>query len=87
MRTSCRVAAIAGAVFAMAGCTTYYQVREPSGGKTYYTTGIEQIREGAVRFKDDGSGSNVTLQNSEIREIPEEEYEKGIAPPPAVPGK
>ena len=86
MRSSCRVAAIAGAVLAMAGCTTYYQVREPSGGKTYYTTGIEQIREGAVMFRDGKNGSNVTLQNSEIREIPQEEYEKGITPP-AEPGK
>lgn len=81
MNSLCRAAAIAGAALAMVGCTTYYQVREPSGGETYYTTGIDQIREGAVRFKDDKSGSNVTLQNSEVHEIPQEEYEKGITPP------
>jgi hypothetical protein len=82
-----RVAAIAGAAVIMGGCTTYYQVREPSGGRAYYTTGIDSIREGAVKFRDDKSGSTVTLQNSEIREIPKDEYQQGLnspAAPPAV---
>ncbi|BCS52881.1 hypothetical protein [Geobacter sp. SVR] len=81
-------AALAGAALLSAGCTTYYQVREPAGGRAYYTTDIEETKAGSVKFTDEKSGSTITLQNSEIREIPKEEYEKGItSSAPGVPKK
>jgi hypothetical protein len=39
---------------------------------------------GAVKIKDEKTGSMVTLQSSEVKEISEEEYEAGLkAQPPA----
>ncbi len=59
-------AAIVGTTLITSGCTTYYQVREPTGGRAYYTTDLEDTRAGAVKFKDGKSGATITLQNSEI---------------------
>ncbi|CAG0947354.1 hypothetical protein ANRL1_04001 [Anaerolineae bacterium] len=83
MKRSVTTAAILGAAVFVSGCATYYQVKEPAGGQTYYTTDIEETRQGAVKFKDGKSGATITLQNSEIREIDDDEYEKGISQPAA----
>ena len=64
----------------LAGCTSYYRVTDPASGKAYYTTKVgEAGRAGAVKIKDDKSGSTVTLQSSEVKEITEEEYMAGLA--------
>ncbi len=81
MKRLVTAAAILGAAIIAGGCATYYQVKEPAGGQTYYTTEIEETKAGAVKFKDKKSGSTITLQNSEIREIEEDDYEKGISLP------
>jgi hypothetical protein len=60
------------------GCTTYYRVTDPSSGRMYYTTEITR-RGSAVEFTDAKSGSNVTLQNSEVKEISSEDYQKNTA--------
>jgi hypothetical protein len=36
---------------------------------------------GAVKFKDAKSGSEVTLQSSEVKEISKDDYSKAITPP------
>jgi hypothetical protein len=58
---------------------------DPASGKTYYTTKVDNLgRGGAVKIKDEKTGSMVTLQSSEVKEISEEEYEAGLrAQPPA----
>jgi hypothetical protein len=54
-------------------------VTDPSSGKTYYTTKIDNAgRAGAVKIKDEKTGSTVTLQSSEVKEISAEEYEAGL---------
>jgi len=70
-----------------AGCTTYYRVTDPASGKAYYTTKVDDAgKAGAVRIKDDKSGSTVTLQSSEVKEISASEYKTGLAAkPPAAP--
>jgi hypothetical protein len=55
-------------------CTTYYEVSDPGSGKTYYTTDIDRNRDGSVEFKDAVSGSLVTIQSSEIKEVNKETY-------------
>jgi hypothetical protein len=65
-------------VLATAGCTTYYRVTDPGSGKMFYTTDIKRSGS-AVMFKDDKSGSEVTLQASEIKEISSEDYQKNTA--------
>jgi hypothetical protein len=57
----------------MAGCSHYYRVTEPSSGKTYYTTHIDE-RSGAAKFKDDRTGSYVILHSAEVSELSQEEY-------------
>jgi hypothetical protein len=66
---------VCGFMMIMAGCTTYYRVTDPASGKDYYTTNVkDKGRSGAVKITDDKSGSSVTLQSSEVREISEDEY-------------
>lgn len=70
----------------VAGCATYYKATDPQSGKVYYTQDVEDVEGGAVKLKDARSGSVVTLQTSEIKEIDEDEYEAGLsAPAPAAP--
>jgi hypothetical protein len=76
---------LCGLTIPIAGCTSHYRVTDPASGKTYYTTKINDAgRAGAVKIKDDRTGSTVTLQSSEVKEISEDEYEAGLkAQPPA----
>ena len=63
----------------VSGCTTYYMVRDPSSGRTYYTTNVESAGQtGAVKFKDAMTGGVVTMQSSEVREISSDEYEAAL---------
>ena len=67
----------------LAGCGGYYQVRDPASSKNYYTEDID--KEGsAVKFKDAKTGSVVTLQNSEIKEISKDDFKQGVAAPAAA---
>ena len=77
---------LCGLTITVAGCSSYYRVTDPASGKTYYTTKIDNAgRAGAVKIKDEKTGSMVTLQSSEVKEISEEEYEAGLkGQPPAM---
>ena len=70
--------AVAGVLMLAAGCTHYYKVSDPAGQKEYYTTEIETAQSGAIKIKDKKSGSVVTLQSSEVKEISEKEFEAGV---------
>ena len=66
-----------------AGCTSYYRVTDPASGKSYFTTEVNEAgRGGAVKIKDEKTGSTVTLQSSEIKEISEDEFRAGLAAQP-----
>ena len=66
----------------LAGCFgSYYLVRDPASGTQYYTTDVGKAGvSGAVKFKDAKSGSEVTLQSSEVKEISKDDYNKAITP-------
>ncbi|BFU96506.1 MAG: protein of unknown function [Nitrospira sp.] len=73
---------LCGLVGMVAGCTNYYRVTDPHSGKTYYTTEVKDAgRGGAVKIKDAKSGSTVTLQSSEVKEITSDEYEAAMKAP------
>lgn len=57
------------------GCASYYVVTDPKTGKHYYTTDWETARGGTTRFTDAKSGAIITIQESEIREISEKEFQ------------
>jgi hypothetical protein len=71
---------LCGFITTVAGCSSnHYRVTDPASGKTYYTTNIDNAgRAGAVKIKDDKTGSTVTLQSSEVKEISAGEYEAGL---------
>ena len=72
-------AALCLLMLVVAGCATYYMVRDPGTGTAYYTTKIESAGQaGAVKFKDARTGSVVTMQSSEVREISSDEYEAAL---------
>ena len=65
----------------LAGCGgNYYRVNDPAGDRQYYTSDIEKTRTGAITFKDEKSGSVVTLQSSEVKEISEDEFKAAVKP-------
>jgi hypothetical protein len=65
----------------LAGCGgNYYRVNDPAGDRQYYTSDIEKTTAGAITFKDEKSGSVVTLQSSEIKEISKDEFKAAVKP-------
>jgi hypothetical protein len=79
MRATSIAVALIGLI-TLVGCagTTYYQVKDPGTGKTYYTTKYDKEKSGAVSLKDDKTKSEVTVQNSEIMEITKDQYQAGL---------
>jgi hypothetical protein len=71
--------------FFIIGCASYYKVTDPQSGKEYYTKEINSLSGGAVKLKDARSGSTVTLQNSQVKEISENDYKAGLAAPVSKP--
>lgn len=62
----------------LAGCASYYRVTNPAGGQVYYTQQVNKLGQGAVKFKDARTGSEITIQNSEVSPITETEYQEGL---------
>jgi hypothetical protein len=70
----------------LAGCGGYYAVRDPASSTQYYTTDVDKAGStGAIKFKDAKTGSEITLQSSEVKEISKEDYNKGLTAPAAKP--
>lgn len=80
-----------GALATLAACTTYYEVTDPTTSKVYYSTEIDRGRAGSVTLTDTGSGAEVTLQNSEIKEVSKDVYKANayakIAPAAGAPAE
>ena len=75
---------LGGLAMLVAGCSSdhYYRVTHPTSGNEYYTTKIEEAgKGGAVKIKDEKTGSMVTLQSSDVKEISENEYRAGLTAP------
>lgn len=70
----------------LAGCGGYYAVRDPASSTQYYTTDVDKAGStGAIKFKDAKTGSEITLQSSEVKEISKDDYNKGVTAPAAKP--
>ena len=71
---------VLGCVFLSAvGCASYYAVTDPTTGKTYYTTNdkFKQADSGATSFVDARTGDQVTLQNTQVAKITQQQFENG----------
>jgi uncharacterized protein YceK len=64
----------------LAGCGSYYKVTDPASKNIYYTEDIEQMKSGAVKFKDAKTGGEITLQSSEVKEIDSKEFQEATKP-------
>ena len=71
---------LGGLTMVVGGCSdNHYRVTDPTSGNTYYTTKVSDTgKGGAVKINDAKTGSTVTLQSSEVKEISEGEYEAGM---------
>ena len=79
---------LGGLTIVVAGCSdNHFRVTDPTSGNAYYTTKVSDAgKGGAVKIKDEKTGSIVTLQSSEVKQISEEEYNAGmVAKAPAKP--
>ena len=76
---------ICAALLLASGCTHYYKVSNPGGNKEYYTKKIDSSMGGAIKIKDEKTGSIVTLQSSEVKEISEEEFNAAVKGGPKKP--
>lgn len=62
----------------VAGCGSYYKVTDPTSKNSYYTEDYDKMKSGAIKFKDARSGSEVTLQSSEVKEVSKEEFKAAV---------
>ena len=66
-------------LFVLAGCGGYWMVTDPTTKNVYYTEEVKQGKEGgAVKFIDAKTGSEVNIQNSEIKEVSKDEFKAGV---------
>jgi len=63
----------------LSGCGGYWMVTDPTSKTVYYTEDVEQSKSGgAVKFTDAKTGSQVNLQNSEVKKISKDEFKAGV---------
>jgi hypothetical protein len=74
------VACVVCVVF-LGGCASYYKITDPASKSIYYAEDVDQMKSGAVRFKDAKTGGEITLQSSEVKAIDSKEFKEGIKPP------
>ncbi len=70
----------AGIIMALlvVACSSYYEVSDPSTGKTYYTKKIDEKRDGSIQFTDSNTGRTVSIQNSEVAKIKSDAYKAAV---------
>ncbi|HNV56259.1 MAG TPA: hypothetical protein PLZ82_01110 [Smithellaceae bacterium] len=64
-------------LLAVVGCASYYKVVDPVSKSVYYTQSIDNKGNGVIQFKDQVSKNKVTLPQSEIMEITEDQFMAG----------
>lgn len=76
-----------GLILLIMGCAgpTYFKVTDVQSSKVYYTENLENFKGGIVKLKDASTGSLVTLQNSEVKEITSQEYQEAVGMPVVEP--
>lgn len=64
-------------LFAVLGCASYYKVVDPVSKNVYYTQSLDKKGSGVIQFKDQVSKNQVTLPQSEVMEITEDQFMAG----------
>lgn len=75
--------------FALVGCTKYYRVSDPSTGRAYYTTKVNDKWGDKIEFIDMNTGEKVVMQEHAVVEVTEQEAKTAAkrpeAPKPTAP--
>ena len=76
-----RIMGLALGLFLLFGCggKTYWKVNDPYTKTVYYTDRLDKLSSGAVAFTDAQTGNMVSIQNSEVKKITEEEFKAAVA--------
>lgn len=70
--------ALSAGMLLIGGCASqYYRVTDPVTGQVYYTEKVDMKKSGSATFTDAKTGSMVTITNSVIKEINEDEFNVG----------
>ena len=80
-----RLALFVGVMVVVAcGGTSYYVIKNPTTGQTYYATEYKTLDNGAIQLTDAKTQAQVTLPTSSIQKVEKSEYDaKLYAAPPA----
>ena len=74
-----RLMALVLSLLFLAGCGGYWMVTDPTTKNIYYTEEVEQSKSsGAVKFIDAKTGTQVNLQNSEVKEVTKDEFKAAV---------
>jgi hypothetical protein len=65
-------------LFVLAGCGSYLMVVDPTTKNVYYTEEVKESKGGAIKFIDAKTGNEVTIQNSEIKEVTGDQFKAGV---------
>ncbi len=66
-------------LFLLSGCgKTYWKVNDPYTNKIYYSEGLDKLPSGAVVFTDAQTGNTVSIQNSEVKQITEDDFKAAV---------
>jgi hypothetical protein len=65
-------------LFVLVGCGGYLMVVDPTTKNVYYTEEVKESKGGAIKFTDAKTGNEVTIQNSEIKEVTKDEFKAGV---------
>jgi hypothetical protein len=65
-------------VAVLSGCTSYYEIKDPGTSAVYYTNKYKQKDSGAITFEDAKTKSELTLQNSQIKEISSDAWNAAV---------
>jgi hypothetical protein len=78
-RSHVGMALVVGVALMLAGCASYYMVKDPGSGAEYYTTKVKKSHN-VVVFTDAKTSAQVTLQSSQVLEITKDQYEAAVKP-------
>ena len=75
-----RIIGLVLGLFLLIGCggPKYWMVTDPSTSNVYYTKDVDNLSSGAVKFTDAQTGNTVSIQNSLVKKITEEEFKAAV---------
>ena len=60
------------------GGKMYWMVNDPYTKNVYYTEKLDKLTSGAVAFTDAQTGKEVSIQNSEVQKMTEDEFKAAV---------